>query len=58
MSNDHIISIRLDDDMYRELVGIADELGISLSRCASTCLRIYLENQNEENIEEDLNYAG
>jgi len=53
MSNDHIISIRLDDDMYRELVGIADELGISLSRCASTCLRIYLENQNEENIEED-----
>lgn len=43
-----VISVRIDDEMQDELVGISDELGISLSAAASYCLRIYLRKRKED----------
>jgi hypothetical protein len=53
MSKDRVISVRVDEDIYTELLGFSEELGISLSNCASVCLRLYLESQREEDDEED-----
>lgn len=52
-TQDHVISVRIDEDMYNELLGISEELGISLSRCASVCLRIYLSTQGKEDEQEN-----
>lgn len=47
-----VISVRIDEKMHDELLGISEELGISLSAAASHCLRIYLRKKSENDKKE------